>query len=74
MIGLKIWPFFKVGQANCVLIFIFRDKSFFGYFIIKKENCIFAVYLSFFLVLRNVMREVKEMEHYVYKLVQMPKY
>ena len=22
----------------------------------------------------NVMREVKEMEHYVYKLVQMPKY
>lgn len=43
MIGLKIWLFFKVGQANCVLIFRFWDKSFFGYFIIKKENCIFAV-------------------------------
>lgn len=43
MIGLKIWLFFKVGQVNCVLIFRFWDKSFFGYFIIKKENCIFAV-------------------------------
>ena len=38
MIGLKIWLFFKVGQVNCVLIFRFWDKSFFGYFIIKKEN------------------------------------